>query len=210
MKKIIIGVAALVLATFSAQAQVTITNYIPVTITPTTNYVDVYVTNGVIPSTGITASSGLSLLWNDVKSATNYAIAPYLTYANKAPTKIGGGILAIYNVNNYVGAGMGVDWLGGFRMVNGNIQLKVDTKPLSFIGWTNIVVTPFVLVGIGTPFSNTGGGGVSTIEDVGAYVQFGHFLGGRFLVGAAYGQWTGVGPYSVQRDHGFLGWKKGF
>lgn len=44
---LIIGVLALGLLTVQAQPVVTITNYIPVTITPITNFVDVYVTNGI-------------------------------------------------------------------------------------------------------------------------------------------------------------------
>ena len=208
--KLITAMAALLAIGFTAQAQtiVTLTNYVPVTIAPITNTVTIYVTNGVVPGTP-TAQSFLTTAWGDFKGATNYAIAPYATYAPKAPTKIGGGILGIYNVNNYVGAGLGLDWLGGFSMVSGNIQLKLPINAGQFIsGWTNLTVTPFVLGGIGAPFS--GGSGASLIEDAGAYAQFGHLWGGQFVIGASYGKWLGSGPYDVTRYHGFLGWKKGF
>ena len=88
-------------------------------------------------------------------------------------------------------------------MVSGNIQLKL---PIS-VG-QSIKFTPFVLGGIGAPFS--GGSGASLIEDAGAYAQFGHLWGGQFVVGASYGKWLGSGPYDVTRYHGFLGWMKGF
>ena len=174
---------------------------------PITNVVVIVQTNGITPPP--TDQSFLTTAWNDFKGATNYAIAPYATYAPKAPTKLGGGILGIYNVNNYVGAGLGLDWLGGFSMVSGNIQLKVPINAGQFIsGWTNFTATPFVLGGIGAPFS--GGSGASLIEDIGAYAQFGHLWGGQFVTGGSYGKWLGSGPYDVVRYHAFFGWKKGF
>lgn len=200
--------------TTNANGQVITTEAVTINVIPApiTNVVVVVQTNGVAPTPPappITAQSFLSTAWSDFKGATNYAIAPYATYAPKAPTKIGGGILGIYNVNNYVGAGLGLDWLGGFSMVSGNIQLKLPINMGQFIAsMTNFTVTPFALGGIGAPFS--GGSGASIIEDVGAYAQFGHLLGGQFVVGASYGKWLGSGPYDVTRYHGFFGWKKGF
>jgi hypothetical protein len=220
------AVAALLAIGFTAQAQTYTTNVV-VTVTtnangqvvttetdtvnvtpaPVNNVVTVYQTNGV--TSPVTAKSFLTTAWGDFKGATNYAIAPYATYAQSAPTKFGGGILGIYNVNNYVGAGIGLDWLGGFSMVSGNIQLKLPINAGQFVaGWTNLTVTPFALGGVGAPF--TGSSGASMIEDVGAYVQFGHLWGGQFVVGGSYGKWLGSGPYDVTREHAFFGWKRGF
>ena len=148
-----------------------------------------------------------------ITQATNYAFAPYFTYAPSAPKgrQWGGGMLVIYNVNDFLGAGIGGDFLGQFTLVSGNVQLKVDTRPLSFLGGyaTNIVVTPFGLVGAGTPFSGTSQS-VIGIADVGGNVAFGHWLGGTFGTGVAWGTWTGAGQYSGERYHVFLDWKKGF
>lgn len=158
----------------------------------------------------------LSSLWDNLKSATNYAIAPYATYAPKAPTTIGGGLLAIYNVNQYFGAGIGGDWLGEFTMFSGNIQLKLPTHPLRSLrssGWLHdLEVTPFVLGGIGTPIAGAGNAnrGLSTIQDIGAYMKFGHLWGGQFGIGGSIGKWTGSGPYDVTRYHAFVSWQKGF
>ena len=193
----------------------TVTTTINVVTIPPTNNVVVYETNGVATTPPVTISPQNFLVraYGDLKNATNYGVIPYATYAPKAPTKMGAGVLVLYNVNNYVGAGIGLDWLGGFSMVSGNVQLKLPIK-LSTIGFgfmsglTNDFIVPFGLAGIGTPFS--GSSGPSTIEDVGAYLQFGHLWGGQFVVGATYGKWIGNGPYNTTRYHGFAGWKIGF
>lgn len=157
-------------------------------------------------------------IWSDIttsgiEDATNYSFEPYATYAPSAPhnRQWGGGMLAIYNVNNYLGAGIGADYLGQFTMVSGNIQLKVDTTPLAFLGGfaTNIVVTPFALAGVGTPLGGSSSGPIS-ITDVGGAVSFGHLWGGRFNTGLAWGQWSNAGLYSGTRYHLFAGWKYGF
>jgi len=158
-------------------------------------------------------SQTATTIFNDVKGATNYGIFPYATYAPSAPKKLGGGILGIYDVNKYVGAGIGIDWLGQFSMVSGNVELKLPLAPLAAWGYTNFVATPFALAGVGTEFSGTGGSGsgsISTIQDIGGNLQVGHLWSGRFDVGASWGQWTGSSPYDGKRYHLFLGWSKGF
>lgn len=158
-------------------------------------------------------------LWSDVKdsgltSATNYSFVPYYTYAKDAPQKHGGGILALYNVSEYVGLGIGVDYLGQFSLVSANVTLRIPTKPLSFIGteWAkNVEVTPFVLAGTGKPLGGTGAdNSVAVIQDAGAAIRFGHLWGGRFTLGGCYGQWSNAGAYSGERIHVFVGWSKGF
>ena len=148
--------------------------------------------------------------------ATNYAFEPYLTYAPGVPSgrRFGAGILAIYNVNDYVGAGLGVDYLGQATLVSANMELKLPIQPLANIAPTNsflhsITVTPFALAGVGKPFSGAGGGAIA-ITDMGAAVSFGHLWGGQFNTGLAYGRWDNAGIYSGQRYHIFAGWSKGF
>ena len=154
-------------------------------------------------------------------SATNWAVEPYATYAPKSPgAKVGGGLLAVYNVSDYVGIGLGADWLGQLSLVSANVTLQapfhastiLPAGVVSGLHLTNFVISPFVLGGIGTAYSGSGNfnGNVSTIEDAGAYFKFGHFLGGQFNVGACYGQWTGTGRYDVKRYHGFFGIQWGF
>lgn len=171
----------------------------------------------VATTTSPSVTAGLQQVYDALKGVplmnlTNYSIDPYATYAPKAPTKVGGGLLALYNVNDYVGAGLGVDWLGQFSLVSGNATLKLPTHPLVWTGWawaTNLAMTPFVIGGVGTPLGGASGN-VSTIEDAGDAFEFGHLWGGRLEVGACYGQWTGAGAYSGTRYHAFLGWTKNF
>ena len=164
-------------------------------------------------------AGGLGEIWDAVESsglttATNYAVEPYLTYAPSAPSgnQIGGGVFLAYNVSKYIGTGLSVDYLGQFSLVSANVQLKVPTHPLAFIGssWaTNLVVAPFAIAGVGTGLSGSTGGAIA-VTDAGAYVQFGELAGGRFNVGAAYGRWDNAGSYSGARYHLFVGWSKGF
>jgi hypothetical protein len=171
------------------------------------------VTNTNGPSTGL-----LSDIFNSVKAsgltkATNWSIDPYATYAPNVAkgSKIGGGLFLTYNVNQYVGAGLGVDYLGQFSIVSANVSLKYATHPLGFLGssFTNIAVIPFGIAGIGKATGGTSSGAIA-VTDVGAYIAFGHLWGGQFDVGAAYGRWDNAGDYSGVRYHIFAGWSRGF
>jgi hypothetical protein len=153
----------------------------------------------------------LDKIFSQIGGLTNYAIEPYLTYAPAAPKKVGGGVLGVYNVSQNVGLGLGLDWLGDFSLISANVELRAPFHPLRAT-FPSLTVSPFVLFGVGTPLggAQNSNGGVATIQDAGAYTSFGRFLGGQFNVGAAYGQWTGAGPYDVKRYHIFIGWSHGF
>lgn len=174
-------------------------------------------TNVPPPSTTGPSAGLLSDIWNGVSKSgvlksTNYSADPYATYAPSAPKghQYGAGLFVAYNVNDYVGLGIGVDYLGQFSLVSANVQLKYETHPFSGFGGplANVAVTPFGLVGAGHPLGGTSSS-VTAISDVGGYVSFGHVWNGRFNVGAAYGRWDGAGVYSGTRYHFFLGWAKG-
>ena len=172
------------------------------------------------PDSGSTISGGLSEIYDALSTsglatATNYAFEPYLTYAPSAPSgnQIGGGVFACYNVSKFVGTGLGLDYLGQFSLVSANVQIKIPTHPLAFIGtgWaTNLVVAPFALAGVGTPLNGSGNGAIA-VTDAGAYVQFGELWGGKFNTGVAIGKWSGAPTgYGGTRYHFFVGWSKGF
>jgi hypothetical protein len=153
-------------------------------------------------------------VFHDLQNATNFAVAPYLSYGLDNH-KVGGGILALYNFNNYIGAGIGADYLGSFSLVSGNMQLKLPLKPLAFTGWgwaTNLVTTPFAWTGIGTPMSGAGGnnGGVSTHIGGGLNVDVANLWGGKISIGGAIIDRTGAGSYSGKYANGFIAWRKGF
>ena len=174
--------------------------------------------------------TGINAIWQGIQqsgflSASNYSFEPYYTYAPTAPKHNGGGFLAVYNVNNYVGLGLGGDELGRFNMISVNATLQLPTQPLTFINnfthatngflysLSQVYVTPFELAGAGKPLNGTGiasTSGAAVIQDTGAYVQFGHVLGGQLNLGACYGQWDNAGLYSGKRYHGFFGWSHGY
>ena len=200
MKKLFLIAFVLALFYFGAKAQ---------TATNVTEVPDLIPTNGTL-GTIFTAVETSGLL-----SATNYSFDPYGTYSPKSPQKWGGGFLVTYDVNNYVGLALGVDYLGQFSLVSGNATLKLPISIGAYVpsSWTllqSVYVTPFALAGVGSPFGGSSGSGVTTIYDVGAYLKFGHLWGGQFNIGACYGSWQGAGAYSGVRYHGFAGWSHGF
>ena len=112
-----------------------------------------------------------ALTLSKILTVTNWALEPYLTYAPNLKansSKVGGGALAVYNINNYVGAAVGVDYLGQFSLLSANATLKYEIPVSQYISLpkpiNNLALTPFVLGGIGTPF---GGGSASAATKIG-------------------------------------------
>ena len=213
---LVILAAALFLCSFVVPSQA------QTTITTGTNGV---ATTNVLSDLGVSGS--LANLWNaidasDILQATNWAVAPYLTYAPSAADHVGAGVLAIYNMPQLssslgqVGAALGADWLGSWSLVSGNVTLQVPTHPLANISWLSFLpasikgatMVPFAVAGIGTPMS--GSGSEATLWDVGDQVKFGHWLGGSFGAGVSWGEWMNAGRESGHRYHFFLSYQKGF
>ena len=144
-------------------------------------------------------------------TASNWIVVPYATYAPDAPTKIGGGVLALYNVNQFVGGGVGVDWLGHFSLVSGNLSLKYPIN-VNLFG-KSYTLSPFALGGVATATGGAGSnnGGISTIEGAGvAADKLFTLWGGQVGLGVAMINWTGAGDYSGKHYQGFLSWHKTF
>lgn len=152
-------------------------------------------------------------VFGDLKGATNWAVVPYGSYGIKNH-KVGGGILALYNFNNFIGSGIGIDEMGTLSVVSGNVELKLPIKPLAFTGWswaTNLVTTPFVYSGIGAPIGGTSGSGIVTHEGEGFNFDAVKLWGGEMSLGVAYIERQGAGKvYSGNYINPFIGWRKGF
>lgn len=127
-----------------------------------------YVTNSVAAT-----SSGwqpIMNLYENVRNASNIAVAvPVVTLVSgEKRGAVGIGVIGIYNVNNYVGIGIGAYWMHQWYEFNGNVQLQYP-MPL----WAGVVLTPFIAEGIGTSFSGSGGanGDAVIISQVGLNVD---------------------------------------
>lgn len=138
-------------------------------------------------------------------SASNWTAVAYGTYAPDAPEKIGGGLLCVYNLNDYVGGGLGVDWLGQFNLVTGNLTLRYPI-PFDLLG-RHIVATPFGIGAVGTALGGAGAnnGGVSTVEGAGVTIH--GLLPKNIGIGGAYVNWTGAGDYSGKHYEAFLSYR---
>jgi hypothetical protein len=177
------------------------------------------------PATNAPLSWGLvgKAIWNGLKTASNYSVSPYATYAENAPKgrQFGGGALFVFDVSQNVGIGMGVDYLGSFNMVNGNVTIKQSLRPLTYLGMTsafasNFTVTPFGIAGACSPISSAGSanGSIGAIYGAGFNLDLCQFdVGGTTLklsTGYARTEWSNLGAYSGWRDSLFLGLRAGF
>lgn len=119
---------------------------------------------------------------------------------------IGGGIAT--------GVGIGLDhYSDDFYAVSAQVTLSASLRPLQGFGATNVVVTPFTFVGLGTPFgNNTDGtsGNLETIASVGAAVRMFKLAGGYMELMGTYGTRTGIGPATGTFYGGGLTWFRSF
>lgn len=155
-----------------------------------------------------TIQGGVQQIVDAVGSATNYAVSVYGTYAPdvKNTSKWGGGVLGLYNLNDYVAPAIGVDYLGRFSLISANMTLQVAVYPFRnsrIVLLRQVMVTPLGIIGAGHPMSGANSG-LTGIYDVGGQIRFGHFLGGQFGTGVTWGKWTNAGDYSGTRYHAFL------
>ena len=144
-----------------------------------------------------------------IASASNIVIAPFgmtLTSGAKSGTW-GGGVLALYNLNNYIGTGVGIYYLGQWFDFNGTVQLQL---PIVFS--SNIVLTPFIAGGIGTSFAGAGNanGDIDVISQMGVNADLFTIGGWRFGTGGFFGTISGAGQYSGDDAGFFAKISKGF
>lgn len=107
--------------------------------------------------------------------------------------KNGAFALLLYNFNENIGAGIGVDWFGSFQQVSATVQLQIPVAPLAMFGVTNKFLVPWVSQAIGAPIAGTTTVSATAITAAGADINFGHWLGGQFFAGGGYGNRAGAG-----------------
>lgn len=183
--KLIIGVAGLVLAAITLQAQtINITN--------------------AIPDNPLNAAetSLVQNLWDDYVLSTNAAVV--LSYGVKAKDT-GTRIFAasyVYNFNSVAGLILGYDYITGSgkgqhvaNAVRGGLTLKLPFAPLKSFGVTNWLVTPWVgeLVSTVVSGDNADQGSAGLVSCVGVDTTFAKWSWGQFHGGVFYENRTSQG-----------------
>ena len=166
-------------------------------------------TNGVMVTnlTTISVPTFFSEAWNTMlgQGLTNLSVTTYGTYTPSIKTW-GAGLVLTRNIplggGINTGIGIGVDWYDQqWYAVNAQVGLSADMAPLSAFGGftTNLIVSPFTFIGIGTPFGNQTQGTAGNLETIvagGAILHVAQVLGGEFGIGGAYGTRSGLGAAS--------------
>ena len=158
------------------------------------------------PTTGTTTVPNLlGSVWDTIvgQGLTNLNTTIYGTYTPKIK-EWGEGIVITRNIpfgQSGIGAGLGVgvdhyanEWYG----LTAQVGLNAATRPLANWGgnWTNVVMTPFTFIGLGTPFGGqTDGtaGNLETIAAIGYGIHLTHFLGLDLDLIGVYGTRSGLG-----------------
>lgn len=146
--------------------------------------------------------------------ATNFDAVAYGTYAPNAPTKYGGGVLLLWNLNQNFGAGMGFDELGHLSMPQATATFQLPIRPLVWtkISWlTNVTVYPNTLAALAIPVSGKVAStrGVGTVYGYGGSIDLFTVLGAKFGAGYEKVNWSGVGNgYDGWHHEGFVRFRK--
>src|ERR1035437_2945897 len=114
-------------------------------------------------------SGPLTELLSTLSTATNWGVAGFGIYmpgggGHKAA--YGAGSLFLYNINPYIAAGVGIDWLDNHTtMPSGQLQFQA---PLYLGGANGVRFTPFAFTGVATPVSGMGDNNGSLVGLFGA------------------------------------------
>lgn len=138
--------------------------------------------------------------------STNWTFVGYFSLADsdKGVRRLGSGALAIYELTPYVGTAIGLDYLESFSLLSGNVELKVPIRA------GPVVVTPFLVAGMGMGIGAATGG--SVIAGGGAAVTVYRWKedGGSLNLGYAAVNWSDAGDYSGLRHQIFAAFRVRF
>jgi hypothetical protein len=127
-----------------------------------------------------------------VLSASNYTAAIYGTYFNDNH-QYGGGFMFMYNINDYISAGLGSDYAGQWRMFSGTVNVHC-TKPIN----DKLSFTGYGIVAAGTSVGGAGSdnGSLATGEGGGIYGSYKFSDTFSLHLGGGYIQRQNCGTYS--------------
>lgn len=117
-------------------------------------------------------------------TGSNWMIAPY-GIANVSEKKYGGGIAALYKINEFAGPMLRLDYYDGqVWMPSGSFQLQAPLQILN-----KFTLIPFGFAGVATPLSGKGGNNGSLQGIIGA--GFAVRVGAKWDLVMDYEHWTG-------------------
>jgi hypothetical protein len=153
--------------------------------------------------------TGFTNIFYNVTQSTQLVYAPFGTVLTSGEKKgtAGGGIVAAYNWTQYFGTGVGIYYLGGWSMFNGQAQLMLPI-PIT----ANFKIQPFTVGGLGTSLSGAGSanGDLTVITQLGMAASVVHLGSWSLDAGGFWGTITGAGPYSGRNVGGTLAFSRGF
>lgn len=181
--------------------------------------IGVSVTSPAQTNTTTTIPIFLGDVWNTLvgQGLTNLSATIYGTYTPSLK-QWGEGFVLMRNIpiGGGVGTGIGVGldhYDNEFYAVSAQVTLNVSLRPFEAFGATNVVVTPFSFIGLGTPFGENDhgtSGNLETIASVGAAVRLFKLAGGYMELMGTYGTRTGLGPATGTFYGGGLTWFRSF
>lgn len=158
-------------------------------------------------------------VWNTLigQGLTNFSATVYGTYTPSLK-KWGEGMVIMRNIpiggGVATGIGVGLDnYDREWYAVSAQVTLSASLRPFDNLGASNVVVTPFSYIGLGTPFgddSHGTSGNLETIASIGAAIRLFKLAGGHLELIGTYGTRTGIGPATGTFYGGGLTWFKSF
>lgn len=107
------------------------------------------VTTNTVPSLPEHVNTWLNFLSN---TGTNWLVAPYIIYVSDDIDSYGGGIAAMYSLNQYALTGLRMDYVNDeLWMPSINVTLQLPIKVAN-----KITVAPFAISGLATPLGGRG------------------------------------------------------
>jgi hypothetical protein len=132
--------------------------------------------------------------------SSNITGAVYGTYFNQNHA-FGGGVMALYNINDYISAGLGSDYAGEWRMFSGTVTVHYH-----FVVTPKLSLTLYGLAAAGTSIGGAGSDNGALATGEGGGFHWNYQLSDKWSagLGAGYVQRQSCGDFSGGSEMGTL------
>lgn len=136
--------------------------------------------------------AGLQTFLDSATSASNYTAVVYASHFD-SNNKFGGGVMLLYNIGDYVSAGLGSDYAGEWRMFSGTVNVH---KTWNLNSKLSLDTYGIVAAGTSVGGAGTSNGSLATGEGGGAH--FNYRINDKWSagLGGGYIQRQGCGEFS--------------